>query len=634
MAFVRRDTSIRLFGFESWDSLLPWDPLAKDLPDRIAPPLDRGFLDQWAGPPAEDVVVLPEAEPEGDGRRDGGRRRAGGRGAGGKARRIRAARARAEAAREELVAAEQALAEWEGRRQSLEQLARNAEDELAVAQGLLETATAAAVAREEELEEARRELEEARRATRLADTDARTARHRAGAVGGSLRVVRAVRRVQRAEERVRVREAAAAARRKVEELQREVAGKQATLEHALGQAERAGVEEVALRKRLTNARRRAAQASLALANLEQGEASPDGAAGGQPPSSEGGRPDPGATAARVEDLEREVRDAKERLAAAEAELRSAGELVETVEAERRPAQQALLDAEAAARAADRLVEVLEAELASLTAEARSLAPAVEDAVAEARGASGPLERAVPALRLGSRVLAARRVRRRAGELSAALDRARREAEAAHARLEETRRVAEQARVRLQQVRRIEMQARRNMVLAQRSYGEALGRLTRLKLADPAAADGGGPAFRFVIVAREQRVLGSLSFDEWTKRAAGHGRVPRFVLETPGEAIWLFRGEWIVADPELSLEDLTAVIGASEGGQGRPGLHPGLDPEAIRFVWERDAGRCVQCGSVANLEVMHVVPPYLGGAETAANLELLCRNCVRDRSHQL
>jgi len=642
VTFVRRDTSIRLFGFRTWDSLLPWDPLAKDLPDRIALPLDQGFLDQWAGSQEGDLVVLPEAEPEGRGRpggsATGGRRGRGRKGAAGRERGLAAARARAQAAREELVAAERELAGSEQRRQGLELLARSAEDELAVAQGLLEAARERFRGEEGRLEELRRELQEHRRAIRSVDAEARAARGRAGAVGGSLRVVRATRRVQRAEERVAAQEAAlAAARRELDELAEVVASKQATLDRALSEAERARVEEVELRKRLTEARRRAARASLVLAGLE-GEV-PERAQGstGEPDGPAAARWDgpPGPAAPGVEDVEREVAEAKGRLAAAESELRAAGELVETVEAERRPAQQAFLEAEAAARAADGLVAALQAELQELETAARNLAPALEDAVAETRGAAGPLERAAPVLRMGSRALAARRIRRRTRELEAALGQARGEADAARARLEEAARAAAQAREKLHQVRRIEMEARRRMVLAQRSYSEALGRLSRLKLLDPAGGERDGPALRFVIVAREHRVLGSLSFEEWAKRAAGHGRTPRFILETQGEAIWLFRGEWIVADPELSLEDLTSVIGASGGiGTGRPGLHPGLDAEAIRFVWGRDAGRCVRCGSVANLEVTHVVPPYLGGAETAANLQLLCRNCVRDQSHQL
>lgn len=625
--FVRKDTSIRLFGFQTWDSLLPWDPLARDLPDRIAPLLDQGFLDQWAGEP-EDVVVLPEAEPDGSG--EGGPRGRGRRHRSGGTRRPRATLAGARAAREELARAEGELARLEQRRLGLEQLARDAEDELAVSQGLFEKSAAAARAEEEELARLREELDEVRRGVRVADADARSARGRARAAGGSLRVVRASRRVRRMEERVRVQEEATeAARRRVEELRDALAAKETALERVLAQVKRAQEEELALRKRVTDVRRRAARASLAATS--EGHPSGNGGAAAGPPERSRGAGS-ARTGPSVEELEHRLREASGAVAAAEAELRAAGDLVESVEAERRPKQQALLEAEAIAREAELRAHALEAQLLELERAARALAPAVEDAVAETRGAGTPLERAGPVLRLGARAIAARRIRRRSREVSAALGVARGEAREARERLEDARRAADQAREKLHQVRRLEMEARRRMVLAQRAYSDVLGRLTQLRLRDPAGPLEGGPALRFVILARDQRILGSLSFEEWAKRASGHGRVPRFILETPGEAIWLFRGEWLVADPELSLEDLTAVISASDDDS--VGVQHGLDSDLVRFVWERDAGRCAQCGSVANLEVTHVVPVYLGGAEAAANLQLLCRNCIRDRSHQL
>jgi hypothetical protein len=44
----------------------------------------------------------------------------------------------------------------------------------------------------------------------------------------------------------------------------------------------------------------------------------------------------------------------------------------------------------------------------------------------------------------------------------------------------------------------------------------------------------------------------------------------------------------------------------------------------RAVWQRDRGRCVQCGSQSYLEVDHIHPRALGGAHTLENLRLLCR----------
>src|SRR4051812_41794134 len=45
-----------------------------------------------------------------------------------------------------------------------------------------------------------------------------------------------------------------------------------------------------------------------------------------------------------------------------------------------------------------------------------------------------------------------------------------------------------------------------------------------------------------------------------------------------------------------------------------------------FVWQRDGGACRHCGSTSNLHFDHVIPRSWGGASTAENVQLLCRNC--------
>ncbi len=44
------------------------------------------------------------------------------------------------------------------------------------------------------------------------------------------------------------------------------------------------------------------------------------------------------------------------------------------------------------------------------------------------------------------------------------------------------------------------------------------------------------------------------------------------------------------------------------------------------IWQRDEGRCGQCGSHKNLQVDHRVPVALGGRADLENLRLLCGNC--------
>jgi hypothetical protein len=49
------------------------------------------------------------------------------------------------------------------------------------------------------------------------------------------------------------------------------------------------------------------------------------------------------------------------------------------------------------------------------------------------------------------------------------------------------------------------------------------------------------------------------------------------------------------------------------------------PAAVRTeVWRRDQGRCVECGSNQNLQYDHIIPVAKGGATSAQNLQLLCR----------
>ncbi len=53
------------------------------------------------------------------------------------------------------------------------------------------------------------------------------------------------------------------------------------------------------------------------------------------------------------------------------------------------------------------------------------------------------------------------------------------------------------------------------------------------------------------------------------------------------------------------------------------------PDDVKiFVWKRDGGQCVKCGSQEKLEFDHIVPHAKGGSNTARNIQLLCENCNR------
>lgn len=57
----------------------------------------------------------------------------------------------------------------------------------------------------------------------------------------------------------------------------------------------------------------------------------------------------------------------------------------------------------------------------------------------------------------------------------------------------------------------------------------------------------------------------------------------------------------------------------------------ISPAVKQEVWQRDQGKCVECGRNENLEFDHIIPVSKGGANTVRNLQLLCEVCNRSKS---
>ena len=52
------------------------------------------------------------------------------------------------------------------------------------------------------------------------------------------------------------------------------------------------------------------------------------------------------------------------------------------------------------------------------------------------------------------------------------------------------------------------------------------------------------------------------------------------------------------------------------------------------VWNRDNGKCVECGSNEKLEFDHIIPFSKGGSNTYRNIQLLCEPCNRTKSDKI
>lgn len=118
-----------------------------------------------------------------------------------------------------------------------------------------------------------------------------------------------------------------------------------------------------------------------------------------------------------------------------------------------------------------------------------------------------------------------------------------------------------------------------------------------------------------------------------------------------QALWWFRGGFYVADGDLSAEDVAALALEQENrrrlkiekAHALMAMREQLDSKARRqpipqdvkvLVWQRDGGRCVECGSQENLEYDHVIPLAMGGSTTDRNPQLLCEICNRRKGATL
>lgn len=120
--------------------------------------------------------------------------------------------------------------------------------------------------------------------------------------------------------------------------------------------------------------------------------------------------------------------------------------------------------------------------------------------------------------------------------------------------------------------------------------------------------------------------------------------PVLVLDDGRWCYWLFEERFWREDERLASRDVLALVREREGRAARrlERAHAGLSqraagpsssvarepiPRAVRLaVFERDGGRCVECGATFELQFDHVIPFSLGGASTVENLQVLCAPC--------
>jgi 5-methylcytosine-specific restriction endonuclease McrA len=83
--------------------------------------------------------------------------------------------------------------------------------------------------------------------------------------------------------------------------------------------------------------------------------------------------------------------------------------------------------------------------------------------------------------------------------------------------------------------------------------------------------------------------------------------------------------------EQKLQSARSLMRAEQAG--RP-TRPTLSSDLKRAVYERDGGRCVECGETFDIQYDHILPVSRGGATTLENLQILCAECNRRKGDSI
>jgi hypothetical protein len=112
-----------------------------------------------------------------------------------------------------------------------------------------------------------------------------------------------------------------------------------------------------------------------------------------------------------------------------------------------------------------------------------------------------------------------------------------------------------------------------------------------------------------------------------------------VYEKIQSGLWVYNGEFKLVDAwqeetnhrkvfKFRLQAIDQIFVELSNKLAYELDHTRVIPSKVKVeVWQRDKGKCVNCGSMTNLHFDHMIPFSRGGTSLSAkNIQLLCMTC--------